>query len=244
MKPLLSFALLLMSSIASANSHLPSHQHIAITGYGEISVKPDIAILHLSVEHTSAKSTEAKAEVDKRFNSFLKGLETYRIKEENVVASRINVSPRYEYSQKERKQIHIGFIANRTIAVTVDQLSHLSDVMDLALKHQVNQVNHVEMASSKELALKQQAVELAIQNAKTNAKALAESFGASLGKVYSINAQNNQQIGPYGNMEKVGRMQMVSSDSGNFASSGKYLQDDLRFKATINVVFDLENNSK
>lgn len=242
MKPLFYLSLLALSSLASANSHLPNHRHIAITGYGETTVKPDIAVLHFSVEHTDKKSAEAKAEVDKRFNTLLKGLKKYNISEKDIVASRIAVSPRYEYSQQERKQRHVGYSASRSIQVTVNDLTMLSDVMDLALSVEVNQIQRVEMASSKEEQLQQKAVELAIENAKTNGAALANSFGAALGKVYSINAQNYDQIKHYGTMEKMGNARMMSADMGS-VSPGTYLQDDLTFKATINVVFDLKGKN-
>lgn len=242
MKPLFYLSLLALSSLASANSHLPNHRHIAITGYGETTVKPDIAILHLSVEHTDKKSAEAKAEVDKRFNALLKGLKKFDIKESDIVASRIATSPRYEYSQQQRKQLHVGYSANRTIEVTVNDLSILSDVMDLALSAEVNQIQNLEMASSKDKELQQQAVERAIENAKTNGAALANSFGAALGKVYSINAQNHEQIRHYGTMEKMGSARMMSADMAP-VSPGTYLQDELTFKATINVVFDLKGKN-
>ena len=242
MKPLFYLSLLALSSLASANSHLPNHRHIAITGYGETTVKPDIAILHLSVEHTDKKSAEAKAEVDRRFNALLKGLKTFDIKENDIVASRIATSPRYEYSQQQRKQLHVGYSANRTIKVTVNDLNLLSDVMDLALSVEVNQIQHIEMASSKEKELQQQAVERAIENAKTNGAALANSFGAALGKVYSIDAQNHEQIRHYAAMEKMGNARMLSADLGS-VSPGTYLQDELTFKATINVVFDIKGKS-
>ncbi|MFY8350455.1 SIMPL domain-containing protein [Pseudoalteromonas sp. SSM20] len=242
MKPLFYLSLLALSSFAFANSPLPNHRHIAITGYGETSVKPDIAILHLSVEHTDKKSAEAKAEVDKRFNALLKGLKKFDIKESDIVASRIATSPRYEYSQEQRKQLHVGYSANRTIKVTVNDLNLLSDVMDLALSVEVNQIQHLEMASSKEEELQQKAVELAIENAKSNGAALANAFGASLGKVYSIDAQNHEQIRHYSNMEKMGSARMISADMGS-VSPGTYLQDELTFKATINVVFDIKSKS-
>jgi uncharacterized protein YggE len=242
MKPFISLFLLAVSSFASANSHLPNHRHIAITGYGETTVKPDIAILHFSVEHTDKKSAEAKSVVDKRFNTLLKGLKRYNISEKDIVASRIAVSPRYDYSQQERRQVHIGYSANRAIQITVNDLNILSDVMDLALSVEVNQIQHIEMASSKEKELQQQALELAIENAKTNGAALANSFGAMLGKVYSINAQNHEQIRHFGAMEKMGNARMMSADMGA-ASAGTYLQDDLTFKATINVVFDIKSKS-
>ncbi|WP_372770863.1 SIMPL domain-containing protein [Pseudoalteromonas sp.] len=242
MKPLFYLSLLALSSFASANSQLPNHRHIAITGYGETSVKPDIAILHLSVEHTDKKSAEAKAEVDKRFNALLKSLKKFDIKENDIVASRIATSPRYEYSQQQRKQLHVGYSANRTIKVTVNDLNLLSDVMDLALSVEVNQIQHLEMASSKEEELQLKAVELAIENAKSNGALLAKAFGASLGKVYSIDVQNHEQIRHYSNMEKMGNARMISADMGS-VSPGTYLQDELTFKATINVVFDIKSKS-
>ena len=90
--------------------------------------------------------------------------------------------------------------------------------------------------------MQQQAVERAIGNAKTNGAALANSFGAALGKVYSINAQNHEQIRHYGTMEKMGSARMMTADMAP-VSPGTYLQDELTFKATINVVFDLKGKN-
>lgn len=237
MKKLIVFAALLISAHTFANTPLPNHRHIAITGHGEVRVSPDMAKLHLHVENTQKSSQSAKQHVDESVNKLLAGLNKFGITSDHINASRISTSPHYQYDRTQNKNVLKGYIARRDITLTLKDLDKLNELMDYVLSVKVNQIRNVELLASNETELTQQALTKAIEDAKESGAALARSFKAKLGDIYSINVQSNAP--DFRPMPQMEHKMMMSADAGG-NQSGQYLHDELTFKASINVVFDLK----
>lgn len=229
--------LLTFSTLSMASTSLPGNRHIAVTGSAQMMAMPDTAVVHLNVESEKNTSLDAKKEVDERVNNLLDGLADFNIDEENVSASNISTEVRYTYNRGERDKIE-GYIARRTLKVTLKNIDKLNDFMDFALKVKINAIRNIELKSSNEKQLQQEVNALAVSNAKSKGKLLANAFDAKLGAIYSINANSNQIEQRYGANNERYRMSASMADSS--AKPGRYLQENIVFSASISVVFDLE----
>ena len=229
--------LLSFCSFTFANNSLPTHRHISVTGTAELMTMPDIAVLHLNVESEQKTSLEAKKEVDLRVNNLLDGLVDFDINEDNVSASNISTEIRRSYNRGEQDTIE-GYIARRTLKVTLNNIDKLNAFMDFVLSVKINAIRNIELKSSNEKNLQQEVNALAVSNAKSKGKSLANAFDAELGAIYSINASSNQSYHRYGANNEGYKMRSSMADSA--AKPGRYLQENIVFSATIDVVFDLE----
>lgn len=229
--------LLSFCSFTFANNSLPTHRHISVTGTAELMTMPDIAVLHLNVESEQKTSLEAKKEVDLRVNNLLDGLVDFNINEDNVSASNISTEIRRSYNRGEQDTIE-GYIARRTLKVTLNDIDKLNAFMDFVLSVKINAIRNIELKSSNEKNLQQEVNALAVSNAKSKGKSLANAFDAELGAIYSINASSNQSYHRYGANNEGYKMRSSMADSA--AKPGRYLQENIVFSATIDVVFDLE----
>lgn len=233
---LLAIFCLFISSIAFANTSLPNNRHISVTGTAKLTVKPDIAIVHLQVESLQTLSLQAKADVDRRVNLLLAGLERFNIDETNVSASSIATEPRYSYSAKNKQAID-GYVAKRSLKVTLSNLEQLNDFMDFALSVKINKIRQIELKSSKSLTLIDEVNALAVKNAKEKARSLAQAFDAKLGNIYSINQNAHNFQGRYGANQSLERFE--KSKLSDMSEPGRYLQENIVYSASISVVFDL-----
>ena len=224
-------------SFTFANNSLPTHRHISVTGTAELMTMPDIAVLHLNVESEQKTSLEAKKEVDLRVNNLLDGLVDFDINEDNVSASNISTEIRRSYNRGEQDTIE-GYIARRTLKVTLNNIDKLNTFMDFVLSVKINAIRNIELTSSNQKQLQQEVNALAVSNAKSKGKSLANAFDAELGAIYSINASSNQSYHRYGANNEGYKMRSSMADSA--AKPGRYLQENIVFSATIDVVFDLE----
>ena len=229
--------LLSFCSFTFANNSLPTHRHISVTGTAELMTMPDIAVLHLNVESEQKTSLEAKKEVDLRVNNLLDGLVDFDINEDNVSASNISTEIRRSYNRGEQDTIE-GYIARRTLKVTLNNIDKLNAFMDFVLSVKINAIRNIELKSSNQKQLQQEVNALAVSNAKSKGKSLANAFDAELGAIYSINASSNQSYHRYGANNEGYKMRSSMADSA--AKPGRYLQENIVFSATIDVVFDLE----
>ncbi|TWX73498.1 SIMPL domain-containing protein [Colwellia sp. C1TZA3] len=229
--------LLIFSTLAFSNTSLPGNRHIAVTGSAELMAMPDIAVVHLNVESEQKTSLAAKKEVDERVNNLLDGLTDFDVDEDNVSASNISTEVRYAYNRGKQDKIE-GYVARRSLTVTLKNIDKLNAFMDFALKAKINAIRNIELKSSNEKQLQQEVNALAVSHAKAKGKSLAEAFGVNLGAIYSINANSTHIEQRYGANNE--GYKMSTRMAGSSAKPGRYLQENIVFSAAISVVFDLE----
>lgn len=216
------------------------HRLVHTNGYGEVKVKPDMAKVSLSVTAIHKEALNAKQDVDKRVNNFLKAVQKMGVKEKDIVASRIRTHPQYEYKNLIKKRAFTGYNATRNLTITIRKLEQLTDVMDLALEHKIQNIGNVSYESSEADKHIDQARQNAINNSKRKAEALAKAYGAKLGNIVSINYYSNQA-----NFGLNSKFRAESSHSRDMAfaavadQGATYLPDEITFSDNIQVVFDL-----
>ncbi len=232
LSPLLTIALLILS-LASYAHDTPLRRIISTNGYGEVKVKPDMAVLDLSVRATHKSGKAAKQDVDDRINNFLDVLKTLGIKQEDIVASNLQVHARYEHSTGQR--LFQGYQASRNLSVKIHRLEMLTDLMDKALEQKLEGIDRIQYDSSDADKHRDEAHRLAIENSKKKASALAAAYGAELGPVLTINYHNRTPI--YGGIKAEAADAMPASLRAS--SPGTYITDELVFSDNIQVTFDL-----
>ena len=222
------------------SASVPNDRHIVVEGKAQITAAPDLAVLTFETESKNDSSLAAKKDVDKRINDFLNGLNRFEIDEKNVSASSIVTSPNYYYTEEDKKVLD-GYIASRTIKVTLHKIQHLNELLNFALEAKVNEIQNIEFQSSRKEALKEEVFANAVENAKRKGRTMASAFDARLGKVYSINSANQNQRNRYGFNDNIERVEVTGSriEAEEF-EPGRYLQKNIVFSASVDVVFDLE----
>ena len=72
---------------------------IAVSGTGEISAKPDLAVVSLMVVNEAKTVQEAMAENTKRMNNVIEEMKNLGIEEKDLKTASYNIYPRYEYER-------------------------------------------------------------------------------------------------------------------------------------------------
>ncbi|MEQ3441063.1 SIMPL domain-containing protein [Pseudoalteromonas sp. BZP1] len=229
--------LVLCSSSAMAASSLPDNRHIVVKGEAVVRTAPDRADITLEFEAVKAESVQAKQQVDAQVNELLAGLNKFSVDEKSISAGRIFVEPNMRYDENDN-QVKDGFRATRKVKVSLKKLSLLDGFLNFALKVGVNQIEQIQLLSTKASDYEQAALDKAVANAKQQGSRLASAFEAKLGRVYSIQSQEVGSHFGYGSNTNIERI-MVTGSRINTVPEGKYLQESITFRASVNVVFDL-----
>lgn len=229
--------LVLCSSSAMAATSLPDNRHIVVKGEAVVRTAPDRADITLEFEAVKAESVQAKQQVDAQVNELLAGLNNFSIDEKSISAGRIFVEPNMRYDENDN-QVKDGFRATRKVKVSLKKLSLLDGFLNFALKVGVNQIEQIQLLSTKASDYEQAALDKAVANAKQQGSRLASAFEAKLGRVYSIQSQEVGSHFGYGSNTNIERI-MVTGSRINTVPEGKYLQESITFRASVNVVFDL-----
>ncbi|KIO38083.1 SIMPL domain-containing protein [Shewanella sp. cp20] len=237
----IAFALLyLLPLFTLANSGLPDHRHIVAHGSGKIVTKPDMARITFEVKSIQKNALTAKKEVDQRVNALLKGLDDFNVSEDKISASNLLTEPHVNYTD-EGSEVIAGYVATRTLKVTLNDLQQMNGFIDFALGVGINEIEDIELLSMRSQEYKKQATVIAVEDAKTKATSLANAFGAELGKIYSINSSSDSSRYGYSAYSNVERISVTGSRiDPDDLTPGRYLQVTISFSASITVVFDLE----
>ncbi len=207
-------------------------RQVSVSGQGETEVEADMARVHLSAQALAQTSAEAKNIVDERVNEVIRILEKVGLRQDDLTAGQISISPRYNY--RNNQQEFLGYFANRSIQVEIADLDRLNAFLDAALEQKIDGINQIEYRTSKEAEAMAKARELAIEDSKEKARLLAEAYGVELGDVISINYQSSYST-PVRMEASLMRAQSFAADS-----SGQYIPDQLSFNDNIQVVFELK----
>jgi uncharacterized protein YggE len=229
--------LVLCTSSAMAATSLPDNRHIVVKGEAVVRTAPDRADITLEFEAVKSESVQAKQQVDAQVNELLAGLNKFSVDEKSISAGRIFVEPNMRYDENDN-QAKDGFRATRKVKVSLKQLSLLDGFLNFALKVGVNQIEQIQLLSTKASDYEQAALDKAVANAKQQGSSLASAFEAKLGRVYSIQSQEIGSHFGYGSNTNIERI-MVTGSRINTVPEGKYLQESITFRASVNVVFDL-----
>jgi uncharacterized protein YggE len=219
---------------AYADSPMMAMQHvISVSGEGSGDFAPDQAILSLSVVSKDTDLAKAKRENDALTEKLVAVTRDYKIPKEKIATSAVNINPEYSYTNGQQK--FIDYAVNRSLRITVDDLSITEKLLSAVVDAQVNQINGVEYTLADPESHAMPLRTKAFNNAKAKAVALAEAAGVKLGAPVSISTQ-----GAAPPVMPVFARAMALGGGEAAPSVAPTLPGMITLHETVNVVFALE----
>lgn len=215
-------------------AELPAGPHVVTSGTSSVEVVPDIATLTIEVAISSKEAADAKNQADARVAQYFDFLDKNGVAKKDIDAANLRTQPEYDYL-KNGEAVLKGYRAVRQVQVTLRQLDKLNELLDGALKAGLNEIRAVELGVANPDAYRDQARNKAIENATSQAKALAEGFKSQLGPIYSIryHVANYQPV-------PVARMFKTADSVAQTDASQTYAQQTIHFDDQVDVVFEIK----
>lgn len=196
-------------AMAQANENLGIH----VNGRGEILAEPDMVRVTLQVNRQGRDAAALKKEMDQVTAKVLKLTDRLKIERKDVTAAMVNIQPNYRY--ENNRQTMDGVTANRSISITLRKIDEIGTLMNDALELGINSVGGVQLDVSNRVELEQQALTLAIEDAKAEAARIAQEFGVRVAGVLNVHA-GRHSVQP----RPMARMAM-EADAGESFSPGQ-----------------------
>ncbi|MDF0696860.1 SIMPL domain-containing protein [Rhizobium sp. MC63] len=164
---------------------------ISVTGDGESSMAPDMAIVTLSVVKQAKTAREALDENNKAMKDVLDSLKSGGIAERDLQTSGFSIQPQYNYpqpvdGQQQQPQL-IGYQTINAVTVRLRDLAKLGQVIDQSVTLGINQGGDIQFTNDKPEAALEEARKNAVTEAVKKAKTLSEAAGVKLGRIIEIN---------------------------------------------------------
>ena len=161
-----------------------SRDVITISGEGKVTAIPDIAVIQVGVTTEKPDVRTAQKENSDKMNVLTARVKALGVGEKDIQTTQYSIYPQYDYA--DGKQRLRGYQVAQSVKIKIRDLSKIGALLAAAGEAGANQVSGVSFTIDDPEALRQQAREKALDNARAKADALARRAGVKLGKIVSF----------------------------------------------------------
>ncbi|MEY1661588.1 SIMPL domain-containing protein [Isoalcanivorax beigongshangi] len=166
---------------------------LEVSGYGEVKASPDRFRVRAVSSRTGADISAMKQEVDAEISAALKASDALNIPTEQVHATNLSIQPEWQW-QPERKLL--GHRVAREIEFAVDGVESYAELLESLAKLGFTEVNQTGLEVGNTRELEEQALKLAVEDARRKAQILADAAGRTLGPVVNVTTAGGQMPQP------------------------------------------------
>jgi len=188
---------LAVSCTAGDIGKVPNIRTMNVSGSGKVTMVPDMAYISIGVRTEDAEVSAALNGNTTQALKISQALQEMGVEEKDIQTTNFNVYPMQNYDN-EGKVIKTTYVVENTVYVTVRKLADLGTILDKTIKSGANSIYGISFDVNEEAkkAALDQARDLAIQDAKAKAEAIATSSGVSLGEIQGINVYSSGGVTP------------------------------------------------
>jgi len=164
---------------------------VSATGQATVKTTPDLVTVYYSVETKGTTAQDARDKNSEITDNLITALVKQGFNRDEIQTQSFNVYPNYNYATG--RQTQDGFIATHSIKLemSTSNTDKIGKAIDAGVDSGAN-LNYInfELSTEKQNELKAQALELAAQDARTRAEAVAQGLNKKIGKVVSVSASD------------------------------------------------------
>lgn len=212
---------------------------ITVESEGQVSLAPNRVSIQLELWSKSKIAKTTQAGLAENQQKVRKIIEQFKIKPQDVQSQSFNLNPEYEYDQKTRRNVLVGYSAVESLLIQVLTIKDLGPIMDSlsSIKTEgatgVN-IQNLKWDSSERAKAQSEALTLAVQNAKKQATHIAKAAGLEIKKINKITYAPQAQPGASPRMFEMKAM-VADSAAGTVVSEGQIL-----VRSAITMEFEIK----
>lgn len=203
---------------------------ISVSGKGIVSMAPDRATVQLGVEAQERTAREALSSNSQLMRQVLDVLIKEGVAKSDMQTTQISLFPRFENRSSNRSPTVVGYNAQNTVSITVNDISSLGSVLDKVSEAGGNRIHSISFGLKDREAPTNEARRKAVKEAMETAQLYAETAGVELGEVLSISEL------PAGDSPR-GNFPMARAES--MAMDVPIAEGELTISAQVHLVFSI-----
>ncbi len=184
-------AALTISTVNKMKNPAPMQNMITVNGFGKTSVAPNLAVITFGVRSEKATTEEAQANNTEVTNKLMVAVKGLGIEAKDLKTQNYSLYENTTWNPTTGKQESLGWIVYQNLEIKVRDNAKVSEVLALAGKYGVTDVNGPNFQLDDTSAYKSDARTAAIADAKTQADQLAKQLGVHLGEVTGYSEWEN-----------------------------------------------------
>ena len=223
------FVLALVAALPVIAQQNSERSVVNVTGEGIVKVEPDEVLIKSRIEHEGNSAAEVKRQNDEVVNKVIKYLKAQGIDDKNINTEYVNLNKRYDYNDKT-----YSYVATQAISIRLENLKDYEKIMKGLLENGLNRIDGIQFKSSEMEKYEKEARKLAVLDAQSRAKELAQPLGQDIGKAVSISEMDYNSFQPVYRMDEAVEMSAAKDGQQTIAPG------ELEIKIKVNVGFELK----
>lgn len=185
----LAFAAVVALSALGAAQEVSVPPRIVVTGEGEATLQPDLALLTLGVMREAPTAGAALADNSTAMAAVIAALKKAGIAQRDLQTTGIQINPRYEYSPRAdgtQEGKLVAYQVANTVSVRIRDIARTGEVIDKAVALGVNAGGGISFSNENPKPALTEARMKAVADAFDKARTLAQAANVPLGRVTEI----------------------------------------------------------
>lgn len=191
-----------LKEIRFIGAGVPATNTISVSGEGEVFAVPDIGEFSFSVVEEAETTAAAQNAATEKVNAAIDYLKDNGIEEKDIKTTGFNVFPRYEFREAgasfprppEGERVLVGFEVRQKIEVKVREPKEAGNLLSGLAEIGVQNVSNLSFTIDDDEALRDEARQKAIADAKEKAEQLADELGVDLVRVVSFSESGGGHV--------------------------------------------------
>ena len=178
----------------SKQTDVSTRNVLSVSGAGVVKAKPDMFTVTLTINTIDKSAREAQQQNDTKANALIEALRKFGIKDEDMETTNYSLNPHYRWDKDTGESILDGYQASYSLNVTANDLKQTGEVIDLATNKGVNQIGSIVMGIKNRQRLADEALRLAMKDAKNKAEIALGEVNLKILSVNSISIGYNEPM--------------------------------------------------
>jgi uncharacterized protein len=157
-----------------------------VNGVGHVYLTPDIAYINIGVNTQDPSASDAVATNKTQSNAVIEAIRDFGVDAKDIRTTNFSIWSNQQYD--EFGQIRgTSYVVDNTVNITVRDLDKLGDLLDSAINAGANSIYSIQFDVADKAEATKEARAKAVEDAKLQAKELADTAGLSLVDIHTIN---------------------------------------------------------
>ena len=195
MRKFFCFMLLFMVICATTAAEDLKPPIISVSGEGFVEIPPDRAIISVGVVTRDKNPAAVQNSNAKSANSVINSIIALGIQKKNISTGNYSFNPVYRHLNNGKSEID-GYEATNSVTIIVDDLNLVGKIIDTALNHGANRVDNLNFTLRNKNSSQDEALRLAILDAKRKADVAAGVLGKNIAGIRSISINSSSISAP------------------------------------------------
>ncbi len=185
-------------AVTAGTSYSGTTTGLTISGHGEVRLQPNVAYITIGVHTDGSDVAQAVSANADKVASVMQALTTAGVAQEDIQTSNFSVYTSQNYNPATGLNDLANYSVDNQVNVTARDLTQLGQLLDKAVSAGANNIWGVTFDLADKTAAQAQARDMAVNDAKDQASALATTAGISLGAITSMSyTPTGYNSGPY-----------------------------------------------